>query len=66
MLIGTIQYASDETDFLTSLGIEIVATTKLATGFAYECRVSEAAMSRLDPHWGRFIWSLKSDGFQFF
>ena len=63
MLTGTIHTASDEADFLTSLGIEIVATKPLAKGVEYECRASETALSRLNPHWRRFRWSFTNTAF---
>jgi hypothetical protein len=51
-------YAKDlnaERALLESLGV-IVKERREDEGVYFRCLVDDAAMQKLDPHWGRFMW----------
>lgn len=49
----------EEIKFLESLGVKL--GTYIADDQCFDdCWVSDEAMTKLDNHWGRFIWGLES------
>ena len=58
MYTGTIACEEHETVFLSSLGITLHSLLARDQDFlTFQCSLSQDAMLRLDPLWGRFIWA---------
>ena len=60
MYSGWICGKPEDKEFLESLGIEVGPYDEAQKQFV-DCKVSEEALSKLDSHWGRFIWYLISE-----
>lgn len=59
---GKITGAHGERPTLDALGVHVVSTVIEEHGVCWTVTLDDDVLGRLDPLWGRFVWSLSSDG----